>query len=689
MTSSIHPVEQSRQIKRPRIEQNEEALNDNNRDEVDKELLDSFVNVVMTTQDVSAMLYSIQCQIGIEHFHVIMTHLIYHIRSIIVTKTNLDDPLTNKELRYLHIIIQFFISQSCMQIIESNGNANDEHKMSIPVDIICLMSQPLVLRHIRTSSSKEVLEKLYTRLVKFLTMVRFDWETALHELKRKPQFHIRSAIRVLQSIVKNDLVSRSSILGHVSTWYQSDVRPYLQHCQDNQIHSSKMYNKFTIVNHSKMLDFRSKLNVIELYGIDYQMRYRHIVHSNLYSTNEANKVVPCCKLHVVRDDIVQSILDSLDKAEYPLMPLRIFLNNEEDVAIDAGGVKVEIFTLLFSTLMDPKQGFFTIDDTDYSIIKPVALDPTIDFDTDTNTDTDHGGKGDNVHTNSKTKAILTKFFNIGRLMALALFNRVRITLPLGLTFFKQLVGQDITESDFQHDYPSVHKGLSQLRSFQGTNEQFQDTFCLDYQKEQIVYNQEVGSNGVVIKKAFIPLSQHIDPNQNVGLTDREMYINLYWQTECHAQSNPIVAAMICGFHNVLPLSLIQIFEPQELTNFASVNTKRTSFETIVSHFKFIDFDESEEDQMYKTMFVEILKDKLDSKSQQLFFQYVTAYSNLPPVCLSVPIIRIRNYKTCDPSHIPTASTCTLSLLLPRYANSQIMEDKIKKCIEHATSFGLS
>lgn len=146
--------------------------------------------------------------------------------------------------------------------------------------------------------------------------------------------------------------------------------------------------------------------------------------------------------------------------------------------------------------------------------------------------------------------------------------------------------------------------------------------------------------------------------------------------------------MICGFHNVLPLTLMHMFDVEELIGLSEASTDRIPFADIVNAMVFDEFQPTNADDMaYQAMFKSVLLNDLTAEEQRQFFTYATSYPNFPVASLLCPRIHIRNQ--CASDYLPTSSTCTQTILLPRYASAQILLAKLRAAIPHNTSFGLT
>ncbi|DBA05170.1 TPA: hypothetical protein N0F65_005020 [Lagenidium giganteum] len=231
------------------------------------------------------------------------------------------------------------------------------------------------------------------------------------------------------------------------------------------------------------------------------------------------------KMRVHRDNILVESMEQLlgVQMEHIHMPLRIEFIGE--VAIDAGGLEREWFSLVTERLFDETIGLFMcahVDSLSY-VINPNSEDAS----------TDH----------------LLYFRGAGRLLGRALLEGQLMKAHLALPLLKHLLGVPISFSDLEFLDQEVYKSLKWMKENDGV-----DALALDFSVTTRKLNGDM---------ELIDLKEN---GRNIEVTDenKHEYINLRLRYIMLDSFSEQLQHLMAGVFEVIPQELILVFDYQEL-----------------------------------------------------------------------------------------------------------------------------
>lgn len=231
------------------------------------------------------------------------------------------------------------------------------------------------------------------------------------------------------------------------------------------------------------------------------------------------------KMRVHRENILVESMEQLlgVQMEHIHMPLRIEFIGE--VAIDAGGLEREWFSLVTERLFDETIGLFMcahVDSLAY-VINPNSVEASADH--------------------------LLYFRGAGRLLGRALLEGQLMRAHLALPMLKHLLGVPISFSDLEFYDQEVHKSLKWMKENDGM-----EALCLDFS----VVNRRLSG-----EVEIIDLKEN---GRQIEVTDANKHEYIYLRLR-HIMLDSFAEQLqhlMAGVFEVIPQELILVFDYQEL-----------------------------------------------------------------------------------------------------------------------------
>lgn len=384
------------------------------------------------------------------------------------------------------------------------------------------------------------------------------------------------------------------------------------------------------------------------------------------------------------------------RASELLRPLRVRLGEVDafEVGHDLGGVQMEFFNLLCREILDDQLGMFASDSkTGLSYFRPGCLQP------------------------------LYMFEQFGLLFALAVYNGITLPVSFPIAFYRRLLGQpcDNLES-IQDGWPAMHKSLKDIlaedipglecvfaleangvrlsvSSFEEEPErETPKTTARVAEATAIVHHPEapghkartppVHDTSAPPKGTQVALGDlrwpgwSFEPSledETVELTpeNKEQYVRNYISWLTYASVASQWHHFLTGFYRILPRAYINIFTATQLQPVVE-GTKHISIPELRHATEYEGYNPSSN---YINAFWAVVTSWPEAK-QKLLLKFVTAAERVP-----LGGARHVTFKISRVSHpgaeegLPTSSTCFGTLMLPRYANSTVLERKLTVAVE--------
>ncbi|CAK4084872.1 unnamed protein product, partial [Aphanomyces euteiches] len=281
-----------------------------------------------------------------------------------------------------------------------------------------------------------------------------------------------------------------------------------------------------------------------------------------------------------RDNIFKESLWALENLKVDQLCSRTKVTLKGEVAVDAGGVSREWYTLLTYAIFEPKRGLFIANKTDqYFFINP-------------NSERDHGRKH------------LEKFHAIGRLLGRAIVDEQVLPFHFSVPLFKMILGYPISMDDIRYLDPTVHSSLEFVRD------------SPDVEALTLTFSVSVDATTEV----------DLIPNgRDVAVTNfnKAEYVERMVRYLLFDSIAPQLQSMIQGLYEVLPPEVLMVFDYKEL-------------ELVLCGFSEIDVSDwrrcttvSRSLEMIVDWFWDIVEFEMTSVERERFLQFTTGSSRVP------------------------------------------------------------
>ena len=318
--------------------------------------------------------------------------------------------------------------------------------------------------------------------------------------------------------------------------------------------------------------------------------------------------------------------------------MKLHIKFVEEEGEDAGGLTRAWFQKLSMEIFNPN----------YVLFKPAAH-----------------GYAFQPNPNSNVHLEHLKYFKfIGRIVGKALFEGQLLDAHFTSSFYKHMVGEDLSYLDFQDYDPAYFQTLKWILE--------NDVGLLD-----LDFSYETDHFGKTISK---PLKTN-GTNIQVTNANKEEYIKLLCYAKMADEIKPQIEAFLEGLNDVVPAELIKIFTSKEL-------------ELMISGLPEIDI----EDLRKNTLYTNYTKDSLVIKNfwkvlkefdQNLiagFLQFVTGTSKVPLEGFRTlkgmggEIQKFQIHRAYEKNKLPTSHTCMNQLDLPEYESLEDLRKMLKTAI---------
>eukprot|EP00792_Barthelona_sp_PAP020_P005905 TRINITY_DN2844_c0_g1_i2.p1 TRINITY_DN2844_c0_g1~~TRINITY_DN2844_c0_g1_i2.p1 ORF type:complete len:761 (-),score=199.75 TRINITY_DN2844_c0_g1_i2:2181-4463(-) len=353
------------------------------------------------------------------------------------------------------------------------------------------------------------------------------------------------------------------------------------------------------------------------------------------------------KIRVRRNNVVSDALNQL-------MPQKINLKAHLQVEFigepgrDEGGLTKEFFQLICRDLFRPEYGMFVYnEETRQYWISQYSLDNLLEYEL------------------------------IGVVLGLAIYNNTLLNLGFPKCFYRKLCGLPTFVSDFKEINPKMYKGLQELLSYDGGNEEevFMTYFVYSYMRFGELINVPLKPNG-----------------ENIIVTkdNKEEYVRLYTDYVMNKSVEVEFQALKKGFSRVFDLV---IDENNVLPYIKAVNGDE--LELIMCGVQEWNISELKTACKYKgysptddiiEWFWDILE-SLNISEQKKFLFFSTGCDRVPVGGFKNLNFIIQLHKV-DLSHLPSSHTCFNVFCLPPYETKHILREKLLKALENSEGYGL-
>ena len=356
-------------------------------------------------------------------------------------------------------------------------------------------------------------------------------------------------------------------------------------------------------------------------------------------------VAPAIKISVRRDDVFRDSYSKLQirpAAEWR-GKLSVSFNGEEGV--DAGGLVREWFGILAREIFNPNYALFTPASGRPStfLINPAScVNP------------------DHIHY----------YRFCGRFVGKAVFDNQRIDAYFVRSFYKHMLGKEVTWRDMETTDPEYFKNLNWILE--------NDMTDVDYYYFTVEQN-EFGKLKVV---ELMPGGEDI----RVTEANKHEYVRLVCEHKLTRGVEEQLKAFLQGFHELIPEAIVgKLFDDRELEMLIS-GLPSIDIDDLHKHTDYVHYtEESDQIKWFWKALGTFSADEL-----AWFLQFVTGSTQVPlegfkglagmngPQRFSIHRIKVED-------RLPTAHTCFNQLDLPEYPSYDVLETKLKQAVREGHS----
>ncbi|WUR02425.1 E3 ubiquitin-protein ligase [Vairimorpha necatrix] len=345
---------------------------------------------------------------------------------------------------------------------------------------------------------------------------------------------------------------------------------------------------------------------------------------------------PYLFITVSRAEIYKDSIKILKKIKFENVhkQLRITFKNEEGV--DSGGIRKEYFQILSHEIKSDEKLFTTCENTLW--IRDDCL-------------------------------LLEKYYCIGKILGIALYNDVVLNIPFPIFFFKKLLNKKTNFNDLKEIDSDLHLSLSNLKKL---NSKEIEELDLNF---TIVYT----SNSGEVKSVNLD-----DLNRNLKVTSENvtLFVNKYADLFLNKIIKKQFESIKEGFYYVINKQVLTHLSARELEKII-IGLNNFNINEIRSTTSYNGY---EENNLIIKYFWEIFEN-FNKKMKKKLLQFITGHDRIPVGgSSSLKLVIMKN--GCDTDRLPSSQTCFNTLLLPEYSSKEKLEDKLKTALEMTAGFFL-
>jgi len=356
-------------------------------------------------------------------------------------------------------------------------------------------------------------------------------------------------------------------------------------------------------------------------------------------------------VHVKRNQVFDDSYRELNRRSVDDWKHRFYIVFEGEEGQDAGGLLREWYMIISKEIFNPDYALFMINPGDRVTYMP---NPSSHF------NPNH----------------LSYFKFIGHIIAKAIFDNKFLDCYFTRAFYKQILGVPVKYTDMESVDNEFYKNLVSILESDIESLGVDLTFAID-----------INEFGVTQSRDLKPAGH----NMRVTNENKAEYVRLVCQEKMIGSIRQQVSSFLQGFYEIIPKSLISIFNEQEL-------------ELLISGLPEIDLEDLKRNTEYHKYTPNSLQiqwfwraiKSFDKDDQAKFLQFVTGTSKVPLQGfaklegMNGPQKFQIHRDDRDTSRLPCAHTCFNQLDLPAYENFEKLRTMLLMAIrECSTGFGLA
>ncbi|KAL0555512.1 hypothetical protein IC582_009460 [Cucumis melo] len=438
---------------------------------------------------------------------------------------------------------------------------------------------------------------------------------------------------------------------------------------------------------------RRKYFRIVVFGMpQYQLHVRS--HSDLGTSNDGRSSsggLPRKKVLVHRDQILDSASKMMDQYAHQ----KVLLEVEYDEEVGTGlGPTLEFYTLVSREFQKYGLGMWRGDHDAFISGKrlniegrettesPFGLFPrpwpsTLDT--------------DKLHL----PEVMKKFVLLGQIVAKAIQDGRVLDIYFSKSFYKLILGQELSIYDIQSFDPELGTVLLEFQSLVNRNK-ILGTVYEENSSSKLEFSYHNTNIEDLCLDFTLPgypdyLLTSSQDNSMVNAKNLEDYVSLVADATLYSGISRQIEAFKSGFNQVFPIEHLQVFTAEELERLICGEQDIWALSDLLDNMKFDHGYTSSSPSIIHLL--EIIQE-FDNKQQRAFLQFVTGAPRLPSggfASLNPKLTIVRKHSSNLVDYdLPSVMTCANYLKLPPYSSKEIMKEKLLYAItEGQGSFHLS
>lgn len=350
-------------------------------------------------------------------------------------------------------------------------------------------------------------------------------------------------------------------------------------------------------------------------------------------------------LKISRDRLIETSFDAIMSQSPKKLKKRLCIKFCGEDGVDQGGILKEFFYHLSRSLLDPGYGMF-----------------------------EHGSDSkDSLQINPYYTSSLDHYKFAGRLVGLAVFHGHLIDGYFGLWFYRHILGKTVEIADLELMDPEYYRSLKWMR---------------DNDIEGIIDNTFSIEEDVQGKLNTIDLKVE---GHNIAVTNKNKkeYLQLVGEWKLYKRSEVQFQQFLEGFHEFVPATITKLLNEKEL-GLLVAGHPRIDLDYWRRHTK---YGEGYTNDCHVINWFWACLETWDPEQHSRLLRFVTGSGRIPangfsPMGYHSEQLRFTILRQPNPKSLPTASTCTSSLYLPRYHSYHDLNKKLMFAIEETIGFDL-
>lgn len=291
--------------------------------------------------------------------------------------------------------------------------------------------------------------------------------------------------------------------------------------------------------------------------------------------------------------------------------------------------------------------------------------------------------------------VMKNFVLLGQIVAKAIQDGRVMDIYFSKTFYKLILGQEVSIYDIQSFDPELGTVLLEFQALVNRNKLLESVYVENSSsKHELCYhNTNIEDLCLDFTLPGYPdyLLTSSQDNSMVNTKNLEDYVSLVADATLYSGISRQIEAFKSGFYQVFPIEHLQVFTAEELERLICGEQDSWALNELLDNMKFDHGYTSSSPSIIHLL--EIIQE-FDNEQQRAFLQFVTGAPRLPSGGFAslnpkLTIVRKHSNNLVD-YDLPSVMTCANYLKLPPYSSKEIMKEKLLYAItEGQGSFHLS